>query len=246
MHNYKLFIAYDGTKYNGFQKQIVQSDKTIQGKLENVLSILFKQDIQIIGSGRTDKGVHAKEQVCNFHASVLMPCEDILAYLAQYLPKDIAVLRLSIASPRFHSRYNIIKKCYSYTIDNHLFADPFKLKYAYHIPQSLDIEKMRQAAQLLMGRHDFKSFTSLKSKKKPTLRTLMGIEITEKDSFIQIIYEADGFLQHMVRIITGTLIEVGLGLRDPLDLSVILENKERSTAGPTAPPNGLCMEKVYY
>jgi tRNA pseudouridine38-40 synthase len=246
MHNYKLFIAYDGTKYNGFQKQIVQSDKTIQGKLENVLSILFKQDIQIIGSGRTDKGVHAKEQVCNFHASILMPCEDILAYLAQYLPKDIAVLRLFIASPRFHARYNIVKKCYSYTIDTHFFADPFKLKYAYHIPQALDIEKMRQAAELLIGRHDFKSFTSLKSKKKPTLRTLMGINIIEKDDFIQIFYEADGFLQHMVRIITGTLIEVGLGQRDPLELSVILENKERSTAGPTAPSHGLCMEKVYY
>lgn len=246
MYNYKLFIAYDGTKYNGFQKQSLHPEKTIQGKLENVFSLLFKEPIQIIASGRTDAGVHAKEQVCNFHASSSMSFEDILAYCRQYLPKDIAILHLSLASPRFHSRYNAVRKKYCYTIDNQLFADPFMLKFAYHIPEELDIKKMQEASQKLIGTYDFKSFTSLKSKTKTTVRTLYDVHITTDHNMIKIYYEADGFLQHMVRIMTGTLIEVGLGLRGPGDLTLILENKVRSTSGPLAPAHGLCMEKVYY
>lgn len=246
MTNYKLLIAYDGTKYNGFQRQTIHPEKTIQGKLENVLSILFKEDIKVIGSGRTDAGVHAKGQFCNFHSEVSIACEDILIYLAEYLPQDIAVLNLTLASPRFHSRYNVVKKKYSYTIDNNLFANPFMLKYTYHIPQKLDTEKMQLASHILIGTYNFKSFTSLKSKTKTTIRTITNIEVKEEQNIIKIVYEADGFLQHMVRIITGTLIEVGLGAREPNDLALILENAERSTAGPTAPPHGLCMEEVYY
>jgi len=246
MNNYKLLIAYDGTKYNGFQRQTLHPEKTIQGKLENVLSVLFKEDIKIIASGRTDAGVHAKGQVCNFQSKASLTCEDILIYLAEYLPQDIAVLNLQLASPRFHSRYNAVKKRYSYTIDTNLFANPFMLKYTYHVPQKLDIIKMQLAAGHLIGTKDFKSFTSLKSKTKTTVRTITRIEVQEEQNIIKIIYESDGFLQHMVRIITGTLIEVGLGLREPDDVAIILDNSERSTAGPTAPPHGLCMEIVYY
>ncbi|WP_069997305.1 tRNA pseudouridine(38-40) synthase TruA [Cellulosilyticum sp. I15G10I2] len=246
MYNYKIFIAYDGTKFNGFQKQVLHPEKTIQGKLENVLSLLFKEPVQVIGSGRTDAGVHAKEQVCNFHTSVPLPPEDILTYCAQYLPKDIAILNLTLASPRFHARYNSSRKKYCYTIDNQFFADPFMLKFAYHIPDELNVEKMSEASKRLIGTYDFKSFTSLKSKKKSTVRTLYDLSITKDNHLIKIYYEADGFLQHMVRIITGTLIEVGLGLRQPDDLTIILQNEARSTAGPTAPAHGLCMEKVYY
>ncbi|MDF2612924.1 MAG: truA [Clostridia bacterium] len=246
MYNYKLLIAYDGTKYNGFQRQTLHPEKTIQGKLENVLSLLFKEDIKVIGSGRTDAGVHAKGQVCNFHSSVSMNFDTILTYLAQYLPQDIAVLNLTLASPRFHSRYNVIRKRYCYTIDNNLFADPFMLKYAYHVPKPLDTQKMQCASQVLIGTHDFRSFTSLKSKKKTTVRTLSHISVSQDHNIIKITYEADGFLQHMVRIITGTLIEVGLGERDPNDLAVILQSAKRCAAGLMAPPHGLSMEEVYY
>ena len=246
MHNYKIVIAYDGTKYDGFQRQSDHPEKTIQGKLEKVLSLLFKHDIQIIGSGRTDSGVHAKGQVCNFHSPCLLPCDEILLYLAQYFPQDIAVLTLSMASPRFHARYNVLKKRYCYTIDNQLFANPFMTKYAYHVSSPLDVAKMRQAASFLIGTHDFKSFTSLKSKKKSTIRKIITIEIIQNDNLIKIFFEADGFLQHMVRIITGTLLDVGLGIKDPNDVMPILEQGQRALAGPTVPPYGLCMEKVYY
>ena len=246
MFNYRLLIAYDGTKYNGFQRQSLHPERTIQGKLENVLSQLFKEDIKIIGSGRTDAGVHAKGQICNFHAVANLSLDTILSYLAEYLPKDIAILNITLAAPRFHARYNSVKKRYCYTIDNRLFADPFMLKYAYHIPLPLNHTEIKAASKHLLGTHDFKSFTSLKSKKKSTICTLTSIDIAEEDGLVRIYYEADGFLQHMVRILTGTLIEVGLGIRTAEDLKEILNNKKRSSSGPMAPPHGLCMEKVYY
>lgn len=246
MTNYKMTICYDGSKYNGFQKQSKHPEKTIQGKLEHVLSQLFATPIQIIGSGRTDAGVHAKGQVCNFHAEQFIDEETILKYLWAYLPKDISIKSLSIASSRFHSRYNVIKKCYTYTIDNSLFANPFMLKYAYHVSEPLNIDAMKQAASFLLGTHDFKSFTSLKSKTKSTVRTIKTIDFTIQDECIKITYEGDGFLQHMVRILTGTLVEVGLGIKAPQDILCILESQTRSEAGPTAPAHGLCMEKVYY
>ncbi len=246
MVNYKIYIAYDGTKYNGFQRQSTHPEKTIQGKLENVLTLLFKEDIKLIGSGRTDAGVHARGQVCNFHVKTMLPEEEILQYLAKYLPQDIAVIQIREASPRFHARYNAVKKQYAYTIDNQLFPDPFLLRYAYHVPEKLDLAKMRQAATYLLGTHDFKSFTTLKSKKKTTVRTLFDILIYEEAGIIKLIYEADGFLQHMVRILTGSLIEVGLGTRQPEEISAVLQARARSAAGSMAPPHGLCMEKVFY
>ncbi len=246
MINYKLTIAYDGSRYNGFQKQSKHPEKTIQGKLEDVLSRCFDEDIQIIGSGRTDAGVHSKGQVCNFHANKSISPEELLNYLALYLPNDIAVLNANIASDRFHARYNVVKKCYSYTIDTNLFANPFALKYSYHFNKPLDISRMEKAASYLCGTHDFKAFTSLKSKTKSTTRTIYNIDITSKDSFIVINYEGNGFLQHMVRILTGTLLEIGTGEREPENILTLLENQLRSEAGATAPSHGLCMEKVTY
>ncbi len=241
-----MIIAYDGTRYNGFQKQSLHPEKTIQGKLEHVLSRLFEVPIQLIASGRTDSGVHAQAQVCNFQVDSSLTPEEILNYMAEYLPQDIAVMEISIASPRFHSRYNVVKKRYCYTIDNHLFANPFTLRYAYHVKEPLNLAKMQEASRFLLGTHDFKSFTSLKSKKKSTVRTLYQIDFMEEAGLLKIYYEGDGFLQHMVRIITGTLIEVGLGQREPHSLLALLEQKVRSEAGPTAPPHGLTMDKVYY
>ncbi|WP_334293214.1 tRNA pseudouridine(38-40) synthase TruA [Sporanaerobium hydrogeniformans] len=244
--NLKLIIAYDGTRYNGFQKQTLHPERTIQGKLEHVLSRLFDKPIVLIASGRTDSGVHAKGQVCNFQVETELTPEEIANYLSTYLPTDISVLQITTASLRFHSRYNAVKKRYCYTIDNHLFANPFTLRYAYHLKEPLDVTSMKEASKCLLGTHDFKSFTSLKSKKKSTVRTLYSIDFIEEDGLLKIYYEGDGFLQHMVRILTGTLIEVGLGQRDPLSLVSLLEQKVRADAGMTAPPHGLTLEKVYY
>ena len=246
MSIYRMIIAYDGSRYNGFQRQSKHPEKTIQGKIENVLSQLFKEEIQIIGSGRTDAGVHSKGQVCNFHTHQTLPIEQILNYLREYLPQDIAIKKLVIASERFHARYNVVSKCYTYTIDNGFFPNPFSLKFAYHVPETLNIKAMQEASQLLLGEHDFKAFTSLKSKTKSTVRTIKSIEITKNGDQITLTYEGNGFLQHMVRILTGTLIEIGLGIRDIHSISDLLQNQTRSEAGPKVPPHGLCMEKVTY
>ncbi|MHC1750023.1 MAG: tRNA pseudouridine(38-40) synthase TruA [Cellulosilyticaceae bacterium] len=246
MYNYKITLAYDGTKYIGWQRQVESPEKTIQGRIEKVLSVLFEESIQLSGSGRTDAGVHAKGQVANFHAKKLLPVEDVMTYLVTYLPKDIAILDVRLASERFHARYNATHKVYCYTLDTGLAVNPFTRKYTYHVPETLDIIAMQDAANHLIGKHDFKSFTSLKSKKKSTIRTISRIAVLKEGNLIKIHYEGDGFLQHMVRIISGTLIEVGNGTRTSISIPSLLEACDRSLAGPTAPPEGLCMEAVYY
>lgn len=246
MTNYKLLVAYDGSKYNGFQKQSKHPEKTIQGKLENVLSQCFEEDIQIIASGRTDAGVHAKGQVCNFHASRFVDHDTLMGYLSTYLPQDLAILDISMVSPRFHARYNVVRKRYVYTIDNALFANPFHVKYAYHLQSPLNLALMEEAIKYLIGSHDFKAFTTLKSKTKSTVRHLYDITLTQEGSFITLSYEGNGFLQHMVRILSGTLIEIGLGKRAPRSILTLLENGTRSEAGFTAPAHGLCLAEVTY
>jgi tRNA pseudouridine38-40 synthase len=246
MFNYRLTLAYDGTRYLGWQRQQEEVPKTIQGKVEAVLSKLFNEEIQIIGSGRTDAGVHAKCQTANFFAPTHLSCDEILNYLAQFLPKDICVFEVKEASLRFHARYNCHGKTYSYTIDRHRTPSPFHLKYAYHEPRPLDMAAIDTAIGYLLGSHDFKSFTTLKSKKKSTVKTIDQITYTEKDGFLTFYFTGNGFLQHMVRILTGTLLEVGLGIKSTDAIPEILAQKERSMAGFMAPGHGLCLEKVYY
>lgn len=246
MYNYKMSLSYDGTKYLGWQIQTKEPLKTIQGKLENVLSQLFDEPIHVIASGRTDAGVHAYMQVANFHASTYKDCGEILNYLHQYLPKDIAILELKSASERFHARYNCIGKRYAYYIDTNLFAHPFSTRYSYHVPTSLNVELMEQAAAFLIGAHDFRSFTSMKNKKKSTVRHIHSITMSPTDHGLVIRYEGNGFLQHMVRIMTGTLLEVGLGHIQPEAIPTILEGKSRALAGPLVPSHGLFLEEVLY
>lgn len=246
MHHYKIIVSYDGSKYMGWQRQSTNPLKTIQGKLENVLSLLFDEPIQLIASGRTDAGVHALMQVANFHANTEKSCEDICAYLKQYLPKDIAVLKLTPSSPRFHARYNCTTKTYVYTVDTGDFANPFTLRYAHHIGQPLDIAAMQKASTYLLGTHDFQSFTSLKSKKKSTIKTIHSINIQSDGHLCTLTFNGNGFLQHMVRILSGTLLEVGLGNMPPEHVLTILESKSRAVAGPTAPAHGLCLKEVHY
>lgn len=246
MYNYKMSIAYDGTKYLGWQVQSTNPLKTIQGKLQHVLSILFDEPIQVIASGRTDAGVHARNQVANFHATSYKPCTEILAYLKEYLPLDIAVIDLKEASERFHARYNCLTKRYGYYIDTNFMPDPFQIRYAYHLSDTLDFDKMKAATNFLIGTHDFKSFTSMKNKKKSTIKCIHSIDFQDTPNGFVIYYYGNGFLQHMVRILTGTLLEVGLGHIQPSDIQNILESKTRANAGPTAPSHALFLEEALY
>lgn len=245
MRNIKLIIQYDGTRYKGWQR-LGDSQMTIQGKIEDVLSKMTGEDIEIFGSGRTDAGVHALNQVANFKTNCKMTNNEILDYCYRYLPDDIVVKKVERASEKFHARYNVASKKYLYRIWNHKYHDPFMRKYIAHIPETLNLVNMRKAATCLVGEHDFSSFTTAKSKKKSRVRKVFAIDITKDDNIIEIMVEGSGFLHNMVRIIVGTLIEVGLGRMKPEEVSKILNKKDRGLAGPTAPAKGLLLYDVEY
>lgn len=245
MKNFKLTIQYDGSRYKGWQK-LGDTDNTIQGKIEKVLSRMTGEEIDIIGSGRTDAGVHAIKQVANFHTSAAVNCSDILSYCYKYLPEDIVITDAQEVDSRFHSRYSAKRKKYMYRIWNDKFHNPFMRKYAYHVEEKLDINLMKEASALLIGEKDFTSFTSLKPKKKSMVREIYSIDISCDNKIVDIIYYGNGFLYNMVRIITGTLIETGLGRMEPEYVGEVLEKKDRSLAGPTVPPHGLVLLDVEY
>jgi tRNA pseudouridine38-40 synthase len=245
MRNLKMEIQYDGTKYRGWQKQ-KDTDLTIQYKIENVLSKMIGEDIQVIGCGRTDSGVHADNYIANFHTASAMSVDDMLEYLYEYLPEDIVVKSMKDASERFHARYNVKGKTYVYRINNNRFRDVFNRKYTYHMDERLDLDQMRRAAEFLIGTQDFQSFTSLKPNTKSTVRTINYINIKEDRGLIEVEVNGNGFLLNMVRIIIGTLLEVGKGNLEALDVDKILKEKKRSEAGPIAPAKGLCLRDLQY
>lgn len=245
MQNYKMIVAYDGSKYYGWEHQ-PNTDMTIQGKLESVLSIMTQSQVEVLGAGRTDAGVHAKAMVCNAHMQTDMSPEEILEYMNRYLPDDICVREVKIASERFHSRYNAVGKTYCYTCYIGDLKPVFNRKYVYTPPGKPDIELMREAAKYLIGEHDFKSFCGNNKMKKSTVRIVDKIEIEQNGPYLNLSFHGTGFLQHMVRILTGTLIEVGLGRRTPESVKELLEIKDRKKAGFTAPPHGLCLMQVDY
>ncbi|MFZ5986588.1 MAG: tRNA pseudouridine(38-40) synthase TruA [Bacillota bacterium] len=245
MRNLKMTIQYDGSKYKGWQK-LGDTDKTIQGKIEKVIKEMTKEEIEVIGSGRTDAGVHALKQVANFHTRSNMTVEEMLDYFYRYLPEDILVTDIEEVDGLFHSRYHARGKKYLYRIWNARFHNPFLRKFAFHVPEALDIDLMKKASGYLIGEHDFSSFTSLKSKKKSKVRELYSIGISRENEQIELMFYGNGFLYNMVRIITGTLIEVGLGKLDAGEVREILSRKDRSCAGPTVPPNGLILYDVEY
>lgn len=243
--NIKLTIAYDGTRYNGWQRQ-GNTENTIQGKLERVLSSALEEEIELHASGRTDAGVHAKAQVANFHTSNDMSLQDISTYLTMYLPNDIAVYQIEEVPARFHSRLNAVSKCYYYRIwDSHV-PNVFEHRFLYQVEQNLNVEAMREAAHKFEGTHDFKGFCSNKRMKKSTVRTIYSIEIEQNREEIILKFNGNGFLYNMVRIITGTLIEVGLGKRKPEEMEALIASKNREEAGFTAPAQGLCLKSVSY
>lgn len=245
MKNYKITIQYDGTRYKGWQVQ-KSTDMTIQGKIQDVLSAMTGQEIEVIGSGRTDAGVHAYGQVANFHIPKHFTKDEVLQYLNHYLPMDIAVISIEEVDERFHARYHAVSKTYMYRIHTSQIPNVFERKYMYSYTESLDVSKMREAAKHLIGTHDFMAFCGNKKMKKSTIRTVTSIDIQEKESEIQISYTGDGFLQQMIRIITGTLIEVGNGTKQPEDILSIMESKVRENAGYTVPADGLVLKQVEY
>lgn len=245
MRNIKLEIQYDGSKYRGWQK-LGDSDKTIQGKLEHVLSEMTKEKVELIGSGRTDAGVHAYKQVANFHTKSDLKVAEMLDYLYKYLPEDIVVTDASEVDKMFHSRHHVKGKKYLYRIWNSKRHNPFMRKHCTHIPEPLDIRLMRNAAEHLVGRHDFSSFTTLKSKNKSKEREIFSIDIEKENELMNIVFYGNGFLYNMVRIMSGTLIEVGAGRISPDSIPKILSKKDRSLAGPTAPSTGLILYDVEY
>lgn len=245
MHNYKIILQYEGTRYDGWQKQ-GNTDNTIQGKLENILAKMTGREVEIHGSGRTDAGVHAMGQVANFHLEEDMEPEQVKAYLNRYLPDDIAVLKAERAPERFHSRLNAVKKIYTYQIETGTKRDVFTRRIQYGFGRPLDVEAMKQAASMLCGTHDYKSFCGNRKMKKPSVRTVDTIHIRQDGSHVVLTFVGNGFLQNMVRIMTGTLIEVGQGKRSPQSMKEILAAKDRQAAGAMAPAEGLCLAGVLY
>lgn len=248
MKNWKALIQYDGTKYQGWQRQ-ERTDMTIQGKLEAVLSRMDDRAVEVIGSGRTDAGVHALGQVANFHLQTEMSAMEILSYCNRYLPEDIAVTEISAVSARFHARYLAQRKTYCYRVRTSEIPNVFDRRYLYEFHEKLDLKRMKRAAAFLAGTHDFKAFTSNKKMKKSSVRTLEEIRIElhgEHQEEVWFFFVGDGFLYNMVRILVGTLLEVGVGKKKPEEITEILQQREREQAGFMAPACGLCLMSVEY
>lgn len=251
MNAYRCTVAYEGTRYNGWQKQ-GNTDRTIQGKLEEMLSRQTNEQIEVAGSGRTDAGVHALGQVFHFHCMTDLFAADteieLLTRFNQFLPEDIRILSICSCDLRFHSRLNALQKTYLYQIDVSPFGNLFLRNTSHHIATKLDYTSIKKAGKLLEGTHDFKSFCSNKRMKKSSIRTIyrIQIDIDNDNQLLTFTFTGNGFLYNMVRIMSGTLIEIGLGLRTPDEITYILEGCDRGLAGHTAPAKGLFLTDVKY
>lgn len=245
MRNIKLTITYDGKRYLGWQR-LGDSDKTIQGKIESILKQMTGEEIEIIGSGRTDSGTHARGQVANFKTETSMTRAEMLDFLNRYLPRDIVVTKVEEVQDRFHARYNCTGKQYSYYVWNNVIPTVFERNHSFHYPQKLDLDKMNQACEKLIGTHDFIGFSALKKSKKSTVRTIEKLSIEQEGSMLHFTFVGDGFLYKMVRIIVGTLLEIGSGSMDVTEIENIFEKKVRQQAGETGPAQGLFLDDVYY
>ncbi len=244
MTNYKIVVQYDGTRYNGWQKQ-GNTKNTIQEKFEDILFKMTDKKTEIFASGRTDAGVHAWGQVANFKIDCDMPCDEVFEYLNNYLPEDIAVISVEKAEDRFHSRLNATSKTYEYRM-TYKKPDVFKRKYIYTVEKKPDIDLMKKGAEILTGTYDFKGFSSLGRTKKSTIRTINFIDIEDDFGVIKIRINGSGFLYNMVRIIAGTLYDIGTGKKDIEDIKKALESKSREFAGTTFPARGLALVEVKY
>lgn len=244
MRNIRLDICYDGSRYRGWQR-LPGKDDTIQGKLENTLSRILGEEIEISGSGRTDAGVHARGQVANFHCESAMACDEILRQLRTFLPEDIGILSCKDCSPRFHARLNALEKTYCYRIWNSQTPCVFERRYVTVIPDRLDLDAMVCAARHLEGERDFSAFCGNPKFKKSTVRFIRSVRICREGDEIRLYFTGNGFIHNQVRIMVGTLIEVGRGERGADSIPNLFGGK-RSEAGFLAPAQGLCLQEVVY
>ncbi len=245
MKNFRLTLCYDGTRYRGWQKQ-GNTENTIQGRLERLLSRQLGQEIEVNGSGRTDAGAHARMQVASFRADTELEAGEILRRLREYLPEDIGAISVEEAAPRFHARLNCAGKTYVYRIWNSEAPNVFERRYMWSMADALDMAAMRRAAALLCGEHDFMAFCSNKRMKKSTVRRVDEIEIERIGGEVRFTLSGSGFLYNMVRIIVGTLVEVGRGERSAESVTETLASLDRQRAGQTAPACGLILWEVRY
>lgn len=244
MKNIMLTIEYDGTNYVGWQKQ--KNGLSVSEVIERAIYSISKEEVKLTGSGRTDAGVHARGQVANFVTNSKIPPEKFKDAINSKLPVDIAIVSSMEVPLDFHARYCSKGKWYSYSILNRQEPSPFLRNYAAHIKYNLDINRMVEASKFILGTHDFAAFKSEGSSVNSTVRTIYRLDITKSNDIIRLDFEGDGFLYNMVRIITGTLVDVARGRINPQDIKKIIESKNRNLAGFTAPACGLCLEKVYY
>ena len=244
MRNLRLDICYDGTRYRGWQR-LAGADNTIQGKIEQCLSKILGEEIEISGSGRTDAGVHAQGQVANFHCESTMPAGQILENLRRYLPEDIGIYSCKDCSPRFHARLNAKEKTYCYRIWNSDSPCVFQRRYVAVMPEKMDVDAMKVAAQQLCGEHDFSAFCGNPKFKKSTVRYIRDIRLERDGDELKIYFTGNGFIHNQVRIMVGTLVEVGRGERTAESIPDLFGGK-RADAGFLAPAQGLCLMEVIY
>ena len=244
MRNIRLTIEYDGKEFNGWQKQ--PNKLNIQGNLEKVISDLTKEEIEIIGSGRTDAGVHALGQVANFKTNSNIPIEKFAIAINSRIKQSIRIKKAEEVDERFHSRYNCKRKTYRYIINTSETGSAIYRNLEYNIKMQLDVKKMQEAVKFLVGEHDFSAFKSSGTSSKSSVRTIYNAKVEQDGERIIIELTGNGFLYNMVRIISGTLVEVGLNKIKPEDITKIIESKNRQNAGKTLPPCGLYLVSVEY
>lgn len=244
MRNIKLTLEYDGTNYLGWQKQKIGA--TIQETLEKAITDLTNEEVVVIGSSRTDAGVHAKGFVANFNTNSRIPADKFRGAINHKLPDDIVILKSEEVEEEFHARYNARGKTYSYSILNRDVPSPINRNYLYHLKRKLDVKAMKEACKYFIGTYDFVAFKTSGSSVKTTVRTITELYIEEKDNIIKIYVTGDGFLYNMVRIIVGTLIMVGSNKIYSNEIKNIIDSKQREKAGLCVPATGLVLEKVYY
>ncbi|ACQ53752.1 tRNA pseudouridine(38-40) synthase TruA [Clostridium botulinum] len=246
MKNIKLKLEYDGANYCGWQKQKNEKFITLQGTLEKAISNITKEKIEVIGVSRTDSGVHAKGYVCNFFTNTKIPPENLQKVINNNLPADIVVLSSEEASNEFHSRFCSKGKTYEYTVLNSSQPIAIGRNYIFQFKDKLNIDNMKMASRYFIGTHDFSAFKTKGSSIKTSVRTISKFEINKKGDFIKFIITGDGFLYNMVRIIVGTLIEIGLNKREPEYIKYVIKSKDRTKAGKCVPSSGLCLKEVFY
>lgn len=244
VRNFKLTIAYEGTNYHGWQSQL--NKPTIQKTIEDAISVVTKQKIDLIGSGRTDKGVHALGQVANFIADTNIEDSKVKIAINSNLPKDIRIVQSEEVPLDFHSRFDAHNKTYMYNIYNDRVSSPFYSNYSYFVPYALDFKIMEKATRIFVGTHDFKGFMATGSDVKTTVRTIYKTNIEREDKILRFYITGNGFLYNMVRIMVGTLIDIGKGKKEIECIEKAFNEKDRSILGHTARPEGLFLKEVSY